>query len=88
MINSWWWKYTNFLKTYAQWCYLGYVIGLGDRHTNNILVTEEGKIIHIDFEYIFDSGKCLRFPEWVPFRLTKGMLHQLSTIEPYGIIYS
>ncbi len=39
VINSWWWKYTNFLKTYAQWCYLGYAIGLGDRHTNNILVT-------------------------------------------------
>lgn len=40
VVNSWWIKYKNFLKTYAQWCFLGYIVGLGDRHTNNILVTE------------------------------------------------
>ncbi len=49
IIKSWWEKYRNFLKTYAQWCFLGYVVGLGDRHTNNILVTEQGRVIHIDF---------------------------------------
>lgn len=62
IIKNWWLKYTNFVKTYAQWSFLCHIIGLGDRHTNNILVAEDGKTIHIDFEYIFDSGKLLPCP--------------------------
>jgi hypothetical protein len=30
----------------------------------------------------------LPLPEWVPFRLSRGLLHQLSIIEPYGLLYS
>ena len=68
------------MRTLAQWSFIGYVIGLGDRHTNNILIRDDGKIIHIDFEYIFDSGKILGYPEWVPFRFTKGLERSLSII--------
>ena len=87
-MRLWWTKYTNFVRTYAQWAYIGYVIGLGDRHTNNILVKSDGKIIHIDFEYIFDAGKILPFPEWVPFRFTRALRDFMSSIAPYGLFYA
>jgi ataxia telangiectasia mutated family protein len=48
-IKDWWEKYNNFVQTLAQWSYLGYIVGLGDRHCNNILITDKGKLIHIDF---------------------------------------
>jgi len=48
-IRDWWIKISNFVKTHAQWSYLGYIVGLGDRHTDNILLTEQAKLIHIDF---------------------------------------
>ena len=47
--NDWWIKISNFVKTHAQWSYLGYIVGLGDRHTDNILFTKEAKLVHIDF---------------------------------------
>jgi phosphatidylinositol kinase/protein kinase (PI-3 family) len=40
IIKCWWAKYTNFIRTYAQWSYLCYLVGLGDRHSNNILVNQ------------------------------------------------
>ena len=29
-----------------------YILGVGDRHYDNILITKNGKILHIDFGYI------------------------------------
>lgn len=46
-----------------------YAIGLGDRHSQNILVDKStGEIIHIDLGVAFDQGKTLPTPELVPFR--------------------
>lgn len=49
----------------------GYIIGLGDRHSDNILMfTETSELMFIDFECIFNMGSTLPKPEIVPFRLT------------------
>jgi hypothetical protein len=49
---------------------LGYIIGLGDRHLDNILVNlTNGDIVHIDYNVCFEKGKTLRVPEKVPFRM-------------------
>ena len=43
---------------------ISYVIGLGDRHTDNIMIDEtNGNITHIDFDAILDYGKILPVPE-------------------------
>jgi PI-3-kinase-related kinase SMG-1 len=50
---------------------VGYILGLGDRHLDNILVDfSSGDIVHIDYNVCFDKGLRLKIPEIVPFRLT------------------
>ncbi|XP_030567455.1 serine/threonine-protein kinase Smg1 [Drosophila novamexicana] len=55
---------------------IGYVIGLGDRHLDNVLINlSSGDIVHIDYNVCFEKGRTLRIPERVPFRLTQNMVH-------------
>lgn len=54
---------------------VGHILGLGDRHCNNILLDEfTGEPIHIDLGVAFDQGKRLPIPETVPFRLTRDIV--------------
>lgn len=51
---------------------VGWLLGLGDRHLDNILLdSSTGELVHIDFNVVFDQGLRLRVPEIVPFRLTQ-----------------
>lgn len=53
---------------------MGYLLGLGDRHLDNILLDKQtGQVVHIDYNIVFDKGQQLRVPEIVPFRLTHTM---------------
>ena len=57
---------------------IGWIVGLGDRHLQNILLdTCTGQVIHIDLNMIFEAGTTLRIPERVPFRLTMNMVDGL-----------
>ena len=39
----------------ALWSAFSYLMGLGDRHLDNILIEpKSGKLIHIDFECLFN----------------------------------
>ena len=51
---------------------VGWLLGLGDRHLDNILLdSSTGELVHIDFNIVFEEGLRLRVPEIVPFRLTQ-----------------
>lgn len=51
---------------------IGYILGLGDRHVQNILIdTKTAEVIHIDFGICFEQALILRIPELVPFRLSR-----------------
>jgi len=73
--HAWFEARTKFTMSSAVWSAVGHVIGLGDRHSENILVdTSSGECVHVDFDCIFDKGQNLPRPEVVPFRLTSNML--------------
>jgi len=64
---------------------LGFIVGLGDRHGENILVDDAtGKAVHVDFNCLFEKGKTFEVPEIVPFRLTRNMLAGMGLAEWRG----
>lgn len=73
--HAWFEARTKFALSAAAWSAVGHVIGLGDRHSENILVdTSSGECVHVDFDCIFDKGLTLPRPEVIPFRLTQNMV--------------
>lgn len=64
---------------------VGHVLGLGDRHNNNVLLdTRTGEPVHIDLGVAFDQGKLLPVPETVPFRLTRDVVDGLGVTGTQG----
>ncbi|KAL6522620.1 Serine/threonine-protein kinase smg1 [Orobanche minor] len=65
-------KLKRFSGSVASMSMVGHILGLGDRHLDNILIDFcSGDIVHIDYNVCFDKGQRLKIPEIVPFRLTQ-----------------
>ena len=64
---------TECAKTLAVSNLFGYVLGLGDRHLDNLLLDQKtGAFVQIDFGICFGMGtSVLGVPELLPFRLTR-----------------
>ena len=86
---GWYDRLVRFSHSLAAMSMIGYIIGLGDRHLDNILVDFScGQVVHIDFSVCFDKGKLLRVPETVPFRLTRLLCGALGFVGTDGIFKS
>ncbi len=65
---------------------VGYIVGLGDRHGENILFdSETGECVHVDFNCLFWKGLTFEKPEKVPFRLTPNMTDALGLTKHEGL---
>jgi ataxia telangiectasia mutated family protein len=67
--SEWYAKRLNYTRSVATSSIVGYMIGLGDRHVQNILIdVSTADVVHIDLGIAFDQGKILVIPETIPFR--------------------
>lgn len=67
-----------FIHSLAAYSVASYILSIKDRHNGNIMIDDEGHIIHIDFGFILDiSPGGINF-ENSPFKLTSEMLQILG----------
>jgi FKBP12-rapamycin complex-associated protein len=71
---------SNYTKSLAVMSMVGYILGLGDRHPSNLMLDRvAGRIVHIDFGDCFEVAmQRSKFPETVPFRLTRMMVKAME----------
>ncbi len=81
--QTWLMSRLGYARTTAVMSMVGYVIGLGDRHAENIMYdSTNGDTVHVDLNCMFNRGDELKIPEVVPFRLTQNLVHALG---PTGV---
>jgi phosphatidylinositol 3-kinase len=61
----------TFARSCAGYCVITYVLGVGDRHLDNLLLTTDGRLFHVDFGYILGRDPK-PFPP--PMKLCKEMV--------------
>ncbi|KYQ91591.1 DNA-dependent protein kinase subunit [Tieghemostelium lacteum] len=78
----------SFARSLAAFCICSYVIGIGDRHLENFLISQrDGRLIGIDFGHAFGTAtQFLPIPELMPFRLTRQFTSFLQPLDPVGLL--
>jgi hypothetical protein len=71
---------TTYTRSLATMSMVGYLLGLGDRHPSNLMLDRySGKLLHIDFGDCFEASMHReKFPERVPFRLTRMLVRAME----------
>lgn len=83
---EWFQQRLQYSKSVAVNSIVGHIMGIGDRHSMNILIDmKTSELIHIDFGVTFDQGKVLRTPELIPFRLTRDIIDGMGIMGTEGI---
>ncbi|XP_072042849.1 DNA-dependent protein kinase catalytic subunit-like [Amphiura filiformis] len=79
---------THFARSHATVCICQYLLGIGDRHLSNFLVSlETGGMVGIDFGHAFGSAtQFLPVPELMPFRLTRQIVNLMLPFKKEGLL--
>ncbi|EEZ98191.1 phosphatidylinositol 3-kinase catalytic subunit type 3 [Tribolium castaneum] len=65
----------SYVRSCAGYCVITYLLGVGDRHLDNLLVTTCGKLFHIDFGFILGRDPKPLPP---PMKLSKEMVEAMG----------
>ncbi|XP_045771949.1 serine/threonine-protein kinase ATR-like isoform X2 [Maniola jurtina] len=83
---GWYQARSAYIRTTAVMSMVGYILGLGDRHGENILFdSTNGDTVHVDFNCLFNKGESFEWPERVPFRLTHNMEAAMGPLKHEGM---
>ena len=88
--EDWLERRTTYTRSLAVISMVGYILGLGDRHPNNFLISRNnGKILHIDFGDCFEVAmQREKYAERVPFRLTRMLVAAMEVSGTQGTFRS
>ncbi|KAF0991800.1 hypothetical protein HZS_2997, partial [Henneguya salminicola] len=78
--SSWYVSRQLYMRSAAVMSMVGFILGLGDRHGENILFVNTGEVVHVDFNCLFNKGDTFEWPEKVPFRLTQNMVDAMGPL--------
>lgn len=70
----------SFVKSCAGYCVITYILGIGDRHLDNLLLRENGCLFHVDFSYMLGEEPH-RFAPSPPMKLCKEMVEAMGGAE-------
>ena len=71
----------RFMRSTAASCVITYLLGIGDRHLENIMLTGDGHLFHIDFGYVLGDDPKKSLIGSPSMRLTNDMVEALGGLE-------
>uniref|UniRef100_A0A0E0IA16 phosphatidylinositol 3-kinase n=1 Tax=Oryza nivara TaxID=4536 RepID=A0A0E0IA16_ORYNI len=71
----------TFIKSCAGYSVITYILGIGDRHLDNLLLQDDGRLFHVDFSYMLGEQPHRFAPPSPPMKLCKEMVEAMGGTE-------